>query len=70
MNKNEIDIVYFESINNIDQHDNYLNNRIIHVEIKSIQRSIAIQQHAVCKILNLLESLRVLINSRVSGGSF
>lgn len=43
-------------------------NTSIREEIKSLQKSIALQQQTLNKILNLLESLRAITNLRYIGG--
>lgn len=55
------------SLNNLDKQDNYL-NCFINDEIKSLQKSIAMQQQTLYKILNLLESLRANTHLGVIGG--
>ena len=45
-----------------------INNPFPFEELKSIQRSNAMQQQTLNKILNLLESLRATTNLRFNGG--
>jgi valyl-tRNA synthetase len=55
-------------VKNFLEETNNKDDNITREELKSVQKSIAMQQQTLNKILNLLKSLGATINLRVNGG--